>query len=73
MPRHWLFDRADPRTLLAVSVLVLVVAIVVTALGTGIPGVLLAVWLAAAVAQVVYAIARLARGRMNSRGTDDAP
>lgn len=70
MPRHWLFDREDPRTVLAISVLVLVVAIVVTALGTGIPGVFLAVWLAAAIAQVVYAIVRLARERMDSRRPD---
>lgn len=73
MPRHWLFDREDPRTVLAISVLVLVVAIVVTALGTGIPGVFLAVWLAAAIAQVVYAVVRLARERMDSRGPDGSP
>lgn len=59
MPRHWLPDREDPRTVLAASVVVLASGILFATLGTGIPGAFIAVWLVAAAGQTIYAIVRV--------------
>lgn len=63
VPKHWLFDREDARTVLIVSVLILAFAIGASVATTGIPWVFIAVWIAASVAQVIYAIVRLVRER----------
>lgn len=68
VPKHWLLDRDDARTLLVFSVLVLVVAAVLSLLATAIPAILRVVWVAVSLAQLIYAIVRVVRERGGRRG-----
>ena len=61
VPKHWLLNRDDPRTMLVVSAVVLASGILFAALGAGIPITFLAIWLVAAAAQTIYAIVRVRR------------
>jgi len=67
VPKHWLLDREDARTILVVSVLIFVVAVVGSVSVTGIPTTLLVVWVAASFAQLLHAIVRVAREQGTSR------
>ena len=73
MPRRWLLSRDDPRTVVAVSAVVLAVGILAATLGTGIPGPFMAVWLVASAGQLVHAVVRLRRSVNHDDVPDTAP
>jgi hypothetical protein len=70
VPKHWITDREDPRTVLVVCVIVLAVGLVAVPTMMregGITAWFSAVWLVLATVQVIWATARLHRWRTRDR------
>lgn len=65
MKPRWLLDREDPRTVLAVSILILAFGVAVAApmLASGIPLAFLVIWYVVSVAQLIWAAIRYRQWR----------
>lgn len=65
MKPRWLLDREDPRTVLAVCILILVFGVAMAApmLHSGIPRAFLVIWYMVSVAQVIWAALRYRQWR----------